>query len=288
MSSSAECEISHFVDMRYSDKEGYSFKVKWKNYDGRHNSWVSLSDIQTDRLRELVENLMVQKRSTKAIVVQFLKSTEFHEAIESTRDTMERALNHHLTSPESLSNRFELTPSSKGIKIRRNFRGTKESNMLFDKLDNKCKLSKFDIKSKKESKAKRNLIKRNLYNTACVVRDFSHYKSEEFNFLCARAKKLLVTNENIVTVDPKFLNLEINTIISNDTWIQGLQKLWGEASNSCYRVAFIHNNRKFIRTIDSIYLDHHKFAFEHLKKKLCQLWLINEYCRGLVDRTTEL
>jgi len=287
MSSCSEYEIDHLIDISYNKKDGWSFKVSWKGFNEDQDSWIRLIDISIEGLREKVEDLYVSKKTKRSLINQFLQSIEFQEVLESTRGTTENDLKPHPTSMDTYSDKFELSPTNHIQNFRLNNRGNKLSENIFKKSESKLKPN--DIYKYVETTHNvRTATKQASQGTVCTIKNLNHYQSEEFNFMMSYAKKLLVTRDKSVKVNPDSLKVEVNTIIDRNTYIQGLQKLWVKDSHKCYRVSYINYGHKFVRTVDSIYLEHPKHAYDHLKKKLSHLWLINQYCQGLIEKTTAL
>ena len=90
------------------------------------------------------------------------------------------------------------------------------------------------------------------------------------------------------TIDASFLSLPIETVIDNNCSIVGLQKFYNKDSSACFRVACIQNGVRIIRTIDAVYLDNQRYAYRHLKRKICQMWMINVFCTNYVNNICEL
>lgn len=297
MSIISKFRIERLLDIRKTKTNIYELKVKWADYKTDQSTWEPSESIESGDLEELLNDLMEYKKNKRRLITDLLTAIEIKQEknidedfeeitvssdnniikakvdIETELEQYERSLSHRSTKPSIKSAnlaKHQITTSKNKEISQKSYLDTPD---LYMNQRQPC-----------EPKFYRNMLIQ-MFDRDTDLRSYTA-------FSYAFVKDLLVSpmvTKISADIDMAFLNVNTDTEIKGLYTIKGLQRIYNpNIVNIGYRVTIIKNDNMVIRTIDTVYIEQPKAAFTHLKKKLCQLYLMRNAYFGYLGSISDL
>lgn len=294
MTKFSKSTIDRLVDIRRLESGSYELRIQWKGAPRTKNTWESVNDVNMSGLEELLYDLIERKKSKRRVVLELLAKIDPKEervqlnAIEEISITScldnEDSYQSNILPKESNTRSIRSTkPSVKSsctIKdAEQNYADSKElHNMSFEDSEPKS-----DMNEISQSRTYRNMLYQ-IYDHSTSSNVYSPYSYTILKELYVSPALPRFTDD----VDSSFLNLKLDTDIKGLGAIQGLQKLHSPCKDIInFRVKISDSETSIIKTIDAVYLYYPKAAYCHLKKKLCQFYLVKLMYAGYMGLASD-